>query len=252
MGTITLTLPVAGNQITAGLHSSNYAAIQSAINGNIENVNIKSNAAIAVSKLAAGTDGYYLKTTAGVPTWTIDPASKIYRKTTEKDIQNTAVETDLLNGEITVAAGDMSTNLSLNAILNGDFLDNAAGTARLRVKFGGTTILDSSLDSAVNDTDRRPWELAVRISNLGANNSQFTIAKLFVGSETVGTTGIGNWGSVAQSIDNADSAAIAPMGSTGTTSIDTSAACAFVVTVEWSVASVNLSFRLKYARIEIS
>lgn len=41
MGTITLTLPVAGNQITAGLHAANYAAIQAAINGDIDSANIE-------------------------------------------------------------------------------------------------------------------------------------------------------------------------------------------------------------------
>lgn len=40
MGTINLTLPISGNTITAGLHATNYAAIQAAINGNIESTNI--------------------------------------------------------------------------------------------------------------------------------------------------------------------------------------------------------------------
>ncbi len=53
MGTITLTLPVAGTNIAAGLHATNYANLQTLLNGLIDNANIAPAAAIAASKLAA-------------------------------------------------------------------------------------------------------------------------------------------------------------------------------------------------------
>ncbi len=51
MGTITLTLPVAGTNIAAGLHATNYSTLQAVINGNLDNTNIAAAAAIAYRKL---------------------------------------------------------------------------------------------------------------------------------------------------------------------------------------------------------
>lgn len=53
MPTITLTLPVAGNGITAGLHATNYADLQALLNGGLDADNL---AALAVTeaKIAAG------------------------------------------------------------------------------------------------------------------------------------------------------------------------------------------------------
>jgi len=53
MGTITLTLPTSGTVIAAGLHSGNYTAIQTAINGNLDDSNIKTAAGIDHNKIAA-------------------------------------------------------------------------------------------------------------------------------------------------------------------------------------------------------
>lgn len=52
MGNITLTLPTSATVITAALHSTNYTTIQTVVNGNIENINIKSAAGITYSKLS--------------------------------------------------------------------------------------------------------------------------------------------------------------------------------------------------------
>lgn len=69
MPTISLTSPTALTVITAGLHATNYAALQSLLNGNLDNANISPTAAMAVAKLAAGSNGQTLQTVAGVPTW---------------------------------------------------------------------------------------------------------------------------------------------------------------------------------------
>lgn len=54
MPSISLTLPVAGTIITAGLHATNYTALQTLLNGGLDNNNIAPGAAIASSKLAGG------------------------------------------------------------------------------------------------------------------------------------------------------------------------------------------------------
>ncbi len=53
MPSITLTLPTAGTQITAGLHSANYAALQTLLNGGLDNTNVLAAAGIVGSKLQA-------------------------------------------------------------------------------------------------------------------------------------------------------------------------------------------------------
>lgn len=50
MATISLTLPVSGTVITAGLHSTNYTAIQGAINGGLDTANWASGLIFAPSK----------------------------------------------------------------------------------------------------------------------------------------------------------------------------------------------------------
>ena len=60
MGTIVLSIPVADTEITAGLHASNYNALQTLLNGNLDNTNISGSATlnatarIGVRKNSAG------------------------------------------------------------------------------------------------------------------------------------------------------------------------------------------------------
>lgn len=64
MPTITLTLPTSGTVITAGLHSNNYSALQTLLNGGLDNNNILASAGIVLSKL--GQSG---AVTSQAPVW---------------------------------------------------------------------------------------------------------------------------------------------------------------------------------------
>jgi hypothetical protein len=72
VGSITLTIPTAGTQITAGLHSANYAALQALLNGGIDDVNIE-DGSVTAAKLATLTKKahfsviYFANTGTGVP-----------------------------------------------------------------------------------------------------------------------------------------------------------------------------------------
>lgn len=55
MPTINLTLPVAGQGVTAGLHATNYAALQSLLNGGLDDDNVDSLAPSKLSQMAATT-----------------------------------------------------------------------------------------------------------------------------------------------------------------------------------------------------
>lgn len=74
MGTITLTSPIAGTEIQAGLFATDFSTLQTLLNGNLDNANIASGAAIAVTKLAGGSDTQVLTMSGSTPTWAT-PAS---------------------------------------------------------------------------------------------------------------------------------------------------------------------------------
>jgi len=68
--------------VTAGPASGSESKAATIAAGAITDSKISASAAIAVSKLAAGTNGYVLQTVAGVPQWTTPPASVSSYKTT--------------------------------------------------------------------------------------------------------------------------------------------------------------------------
>jgi hypothetical protein len=61
--------------ITAGPASNSESKVATIASGAVTDAKISASAAISVSKLAAGTNGYVLQTVAGVPTWTTPPVS---------------------------------------------------------------------------------------------------------------------------------------------------------------------------------
>ena len=56
MPTINLEVPSAGQDITAGLHATNYADLQTLLNGNLDGSNINASAAISLTSLTIGGD----------------------------------------------------------------------------------------------------------------------------------------------------------------------------------------------------
>ena len=61
--------------ITAGPASNSESKVATIASGAVTDAKISASAAVSVSKLAAGTNGYVLQTVAGVPTWTTPPVS---------------------------------------------------------------------------------------------------------------------------------------------------------------------------------
>lgn len=82
MPTISLTPPTALTVITAGLHATNYAAIQTLLNGGLDNANINSAAGIAFSKMSFPGGSTFLKAdgtwaSTGPPLLTAPPGSPV-------------------------------------------------------------------------------------------------------------------------------------------------------------------------------
>lgn len=183
----------------------------------------------------------------GSTTYRLGEGNTIYRKVTEKDVVNTTTETDLLNGEITIAAGAMSTNKTAKVTLIGDYLNNSGGarTSIFRIKFGGTTIVAQDVLPAVGvHANRRPWRVEFDIVNLNAANVNFLEGNFWLGGVgTTATSGIGD-GTVGDLI-------MFSYASNGTMSIDTASAQVVAVTWTHPTAHASLSMRLKSALVEV-
>jgi len=161
------------------------------------------------------------------------------------DVLSTAAETAIYSK--LVAAADMGTDRALRLLLSGDYLHNnvAGDTVTVRVKFGGTTFWAALLGSigGTGDPDRHPWRLALDIANLGAANSQSISGQLSLALTTDAnpTTGIG--GASAQFE--------IPFGASGLGTIDTASAQTLEVTIQWSAASSNNSWRRRSGILEL-
>lgn len=177
-----------------------------------------------------------------------------WRKNTAKVVSNTVAETDLLNGEITIDAGAMSTNRGLRLTAWGDIQNNTGVTEnspRFRLKLGGTTLVDTNVVSAAwaTHTDNRPWRLVAEIINLGAANSQEVVFDLdgYFAAASSGTVSF-TTGDGAHGVNNSIWKII---GGTIGTAVDTSAAAALALGVVLPVASTSLNVALRAATVEL-
>ena len=228
-----------------------------ALANSIVDGDVATGAAIEASKLASyPSDG--AKFLAGDGTWkAAGAAPTTYRKTTAKVVNTTVAATDLLNGEITVAAGAMGTTGMLRLTAWGDFLNNSGGLvapSQIQLLLGGVTLIDTGKSGTVSfGVARYGWVLDATILNLGAANSQTTSFKfsLSVPSSTtsvsnVFTTGEGYYAG-AQSV----TAIVQAVGVNPATAVDTSAAKLLVLNVINGSASATYETKLLGAVVEI-
>ena len=173
----------------------------------------------------------------------------VYRKTTAQDVTNTTTETDLLNGEITLAAGALDSNKIMRATLVGDLLfnRNASDLARIRVKLGGSTVYDSGATGGWQtglSASRLPWRMDLWVQELGSTSSQMFSGTLAVGTmPATPSTGLGILYSTA---------GVYEFSSNGPTAVNATVTLALQVTVQWSFASTNNSFRLQSGFVEVT
>lgn len=171
------------------------------------------------------------------------------RKTTSKTVVNTTTETDLLNGEITIPAGALSTNRSLRARVLGDILMNEVGNVQLprfKLKLGATTLIDTGAGWSVNaysSATRYPMLVEFWIDELGATNAQFAGLRIEVpqNNPAGATVGIGNQFN--------SPGALGVWVTNGAAAVDTTAALALVLSVINPQADNNYSTRLQSAEV---
>jgi hypothetical protein len=137
---------------------ANFSAIQSVLNGNLDNGNIAAGAALAASKLAPGTDGQYLKTVGTTPVWAADtyPQCKVAHSV------NQAVPT----GVWTSLAFDTETNDPQNmhdpVTLNSRITIPVTGS----YLFGGTIAFDVGAAGTVRGVDIYLVNVVIPIARL--------------------------------------------------------------------------------------
>lgn len=239
------------------------AAIQTALTARIKNALmsavgdlIYASGVSTPARLAIGTVGSVLQSTGSAPSWS---GLGVYRKNTDKVVVNTVAETDLLNGEITIAANAMGANGAIRLTVTGDLINNsgsAQNTPRFKLKLGGTTLIDTNVVGVVmsSGANRLGWRCDVIIRNRGATNSQETS---FVFKGTIGNgvsaalTGFtsgnglmysnlisGGFGTLEGVADNFNA-------------VDTTAARLLELTVTNPVANANFDVSLRGATVEI-
>lgn len=154
----------------------------------IVNTDVSGAAAIAYSKL--NLTGQLLNADLAGSIATSKVLLAPYRKVTSKAVNTSVAATDLLNGEITIAANILGTTGMLRATLMGDFLQNVGSVQTIQnfqVVFGGTTQLDTGTGAAIKvptSATRGWWNAVIEIQNL-------TAATQVISLKTFLTTGPG-------------------------------------------------------------
>jgi hypothetical protein len=184
-----------------------------------------------------------------------------YRKTTSKQVLNSVVETDLLNGEITIGAGAMSTNRILRLTARGDWTNNSAAARdvpRFKVKLGATTLLDTSITGALvvgAGAFREPWRMDITIANLGATGSQWVQmngAIAFVSAGVFGAAAFVTGNGTTTTLAGAAAAERnASYEGSNTTAVDTTIAQLLALTVINPTATATCDVTLAHAFVEI-
>lgn len=244
MGLISLTDATPLTEIQSSLFNNNNAVLEGEINGGLEDVNFAAAADLAVSKLANGSDGQFLKTVGTTPTWAAFPTIPmrvLSQSGTQIDVVNTAVETDILS--YSLAGNTLGSHGSLRLTLLCDYLNNTGSnrTLTVKVKLGATTMWGDANTAIATNAARRMVQISLMLGNMAATNAQIMQGYYTLTSVTAG--GFGGIGDL--------DAPVNPGAFMGTATEDTTAAKTLAVTVTHSVADANLSLRMRYAVLEL-
>lgn len=181
--------------------------------------------------------------------WMVRPAADPI--TTEKDVSNTIVATNLLLPDgFTLPGGALGTKGALRGFVAGDYANSSTGGSRsfnLALSLGATVIFQDSTQNLALSPDRHSWFLEFTFANCGATNSNFCVGAFYFSKAGGAVAGVGDLGSTST---NPDGPAIMPIGSLGKTTINTAVDQNLAVTVTHSFQHTGLSMRREYAVFE--
>lgn len=158
----------------------------------------------------------------------------------EVDVVNTTTETTILTKDIPPNA--LGTTGSVRLRIIGDYLNNSgsADTFILRVKLGSTTLYQDTTASLTASASRRAAHFELLLGNITAS-SQVLGGVIWLSEAGGATTGLGGL--------NSNGALKAPIH--GTASESTTVTKTLDITVQHTTANANISFRMKYATLEL-
>lgn len=189
MGTLTLTDAVTLTTIDSGTFNNNNAALRTVINGGLDNTNIASAAAIAISKLAMPGGLTFLRADGTFAT----PSLTRYVKETTTTVSNTT-KTDLFGSGITIGAGAVSTHGGVYVMCGGTYAQ-ASGSdrkIRLELKLGSDVCWDSDNSGALGThANTRSWQMEFMIQQLNSISSQRAYGRFAMSDTDVPVTGNG-------------------------------------------------------------
>lgn len=172
------------------------------------------------------------------------------RSTAEFDLVNSAAATALWSK--TVAAAAMSTDRMLRGTIIGDYLNNTGGAASLAIslQLGGVAVLADTMTAIDAGATRRPWRFVFEIANLNSASAQFAAGLFSFGAATAATAGTGDvFADNYVSSLNATTQQNAILAGAATGATGSAIAVAFAAA--HGSASASLSFRKKYACLEL-
>lgn len=192
-----------------------------------------------------------------------------YRKATVKTVNTTVTATDLLNGEITIAAGTLPATGIIKFHAWGDWLQNSGGASappRFQLVIGGTTLIDTGAPASpvTQNAARSAWVVEVIIAAANATNAQTILWRHWLASGAVAynaaatttivafTTGVGSYTSLPShaNTSNSDGGQWQGIGY-NTGAKDMTASQAFVLNVINGSASASYETKLTGALLDI-
>lgn len=160
------------------------------------------------------------------------------------NVVNTVTETVVYS--FSVPGGTLGTNRMLRLTYIGDYLNNSGSGAAfdMRVKFGGTTLIDYQATSIASNASRRDLLLGVDISAKNATNAQVVSGRLggtvatMAGSATI-TSILGTNGSTENKVV------------INSLALDSTTALTLEITIQHGVANANISGRALAVHLEL-
>lgn len=228
--------------LVAATHRNNYSAIQTTLNA-------------LIAALSGGTSGQLLSAVDSTDVQWVNNIT--YRKATQKQVVNTTSNTDLLNGEITVAANALGTNGLLRLTAFGDAVNNTGSTQtapRFQLKLGASTLIDSNAPPTAwaSSATRFAWRATAEIMNTAATNTQWTSLRL----EAMGNSS--SLGGAGGTVPTIGEGSYLPINSLmwlilieASGAVDTTSSQALALNVTLPVASASCDWTLKGALAEI-
>jgi len=161
-----------------------------------------------------------------------------FAQTADKTIANTVTETTLFGtgiGTLTLAANFWVIGKTVRITISGDFADTGTPTARVKVKFGATTLIDSTALSLTALGGTEEWDIHILMTcrTTGAAGTIETNI-IFEYETTIGSSPIERFDIPGTS-----------------TVVDTTAIGALDATFQWGTASASNTLTSEVALVEV-